>query len=198
MVDELRSEDSPLGALESHLAFDGRCVVRYELAGKKTAVGYDGKTYWQTVDGKSQSVSQAKALRNPYFWQAFAIAQCLQSEPFLGLGSLKLDGSDKAAAQPAFRINLTDESTEEAYLWLSVFGAEGRPVIGLLKSGVALDDEDPIPSVRFVDWQTVANRQLPRKRELVTGLAETVQQTFVNQSCEVVKEVTSGLFGIPE
>jgi hypothetical protein len=193
-VDEMRADGERVGNLEALLARDGKCVVRYDLSGNKTVLGFDGETFWQTTDEKTQSISQAKALRNAYFLQAFVTAQCLKSDAFAGLGTLRLDGSDKAAQRPAFRLNLIDDASEETYLWFSVFGSEGRPDIRLLKAGVALDDDDPLPNVRFADWQTVAGMELPRTRQLIRGLGEIAEQTLVNITCEVLQELDPASF----
>lgn len=193
-LDEVRADEEKIGSLEAFLARDGKCVVRYDLSGKKMAIGFDGEAFWQTIDDKTQSISQAKALRNAYFLQAFIVAQGFKSDALVGLGKLALDGSDKAVQRPAFRLKLIDDASEETYLWLSVFGSEGRPDIRLLKAGPAIDDDDPLPNVRFVDWQSIAGMELPRTREVIQGLGENVEQTLANITCEVLKEVDPSSF----
>jgi hypothetical protein len=91
-------------------------------------------------------------------------------------------------------LNLIDDASEETYLWFSVFGSEGRPDIRLLKAGVALDDDDPLPNLHFADWQTVAGMELPRTRQLIRGLGEIAEQTLVNITCEVLQELDPASF----
>jgi S1-C subfamily serine protease len=194
VIDEVQRDGEKVGSLEALLARDGKCVVRYDVSGKKMSIGFDGETFWQISDDRTQPISQAKALRDAFFLQAFIMAQCLKNDAFAGLGKLTLDGSDKAAQRPAFRLKLIDDASEETYLWFSVFGSEGRPDIRLLKAGAAIDDDDPLPNVRFVDWQTVAGMELPRTRQMIRGLGEIVERSLVNINCEVREKMEADSF----
>ena len=151
----------------------GHILAMHEIDGKRTTVGFDGKNYWmQTPDKPAQEVAAAKAHRDPHFAQAMVIAGLIQAEAWKGAGKLTLDGSDKAAGRLCYRLKLTDAASEEVYVWLSVVNDQLQPEIRLVKSGVGIDDDEPIPSTIYRGWERGSHYELPRERTLVRGLAE--------------------------
>jgi serine protease Do len=194
----LLREGKAAGQQQMTIASGSRCRVDYVLDGKKHSLGTDGKTYWLTLDGKPQEVSQARALRNPHFSQAVVFAALLSPKPLEGLGELALDGADKGRGRLCYRLSATDKESEQLFVWLSVCNDEIQPCVQLQKSGVGIDDEEPISSVAYDEWEETDGLSLPWKATLVRGLAETPELVIDTQSCSALAEIDDAYFQAPK
>jgi serine protease Do len=179
------------------IASDGRARVEYELDGVRTRLGFDGSVHWRQAAGKpTEEITSGKALLDPHFAQAIVLA-CLQSPAAAErYGTLALDGADKAQDRLCYRLSLTDPSSEQLFLWLSVDDAAGQQRVELVKAGVGLDDEEPIPSTIYRDFAASVGLALPARAALVRGLAETEQLEIVTEQASLV-EITSQQFAKP-
>jgi S1-C subfamily serine protease len=195
--DHLLRGQELVGRQTISFAGDGRIRVDYELDGKSRSVIYDGKNYFLLTASGVQTISQARALRDPHFSQAAAVAALWAEKPLAAYGRLQLDGSDKGHGRLCYRLSASDPDSEQFFVWLSVFDDAGRPHVQLQKSGVGIDDDEPIPSVIYDQWQKLALGYLaheaagdvtwPRRRTLVLGLAERPALTCVKQSAAIQK-----------
>jgi hypothetical protein len=195
---EIRRDDAAVGKQLLIASGDGRVRAEYEIDGKRTVAVADGSTYWLLAPGKAvQEVTSAKAILDPHFAQA-AVLGCLLSDQSLArCGELALDGSDKAQGRLCYRLSATDPSSEQLFVWLSVYGSAGTPQIELVKSGVGIDDEEPIPSTIYGDFRPVEGVAIPHQRTLVSGLAEAPGLAIVTTNCELLSETGSELFAAP-
>ena len=70
-------------------------------------------------------------------------------------------------------MSFTDPATsEQLFLWLSVFDSAGQPRLELVKTGVGLDDDELIASTIYSDVKAVHEGLIPFQRTLVQGLKE--------------------------
>jgi hypothetical protein len=178
----------------------GLVRVDYEIDGKRTSVGFDGKTYWlQSGEKEAQEVSAAKAHRDPHFAQGAVMCGLLQPEIWQAAGKLSLAGSDKAAGRLCYRLELTDESSEQLFVWLSVVNEQLQPQIQLLKTGVGTDNDEPIASTVYRQWKRVAHFDLPHERVLVRKLAEEEQLRIVLSPDVMISQTADGaVFQMPK
>ena len=194
----LLKDGKTVGQQQMTIASGSRCRVDYALDGKKYSFGTDGKAFWMSLDGKPQEVSQARALRNPHFSQAVALAALLSPKPLEGLGELALDGADKGRGRLCYRLSATDKESEQLFVWLSVCDDEIQPRVQLQKTGVGIDDEEPISSVIYDKWEQTDGLSLPWKATLVRGLAETPEFVIDTQSCSALAEIDDAFFQAPK
>ena len=191
----LRGED-PVGKQTLHIAEGGRLRADYETDGKGRSVVFDGSGYWMVSSAGVQSVGQARALRDPHFCQAAVLASLMNDKPLARYGALALDGADKARGRLCYRLSVTDAESEQLFVWLSVFGDDGRPRVQLQKSGVGIDDDEPIASVTYDQWQDRGGVRLPMLRKLVLSLAEREELACVTQQV-ATERLDVSLFLIP-
>ncbi|QDU29617.1 Periplasmic serine endoprotease DegP precursor [Anatilimnocola aggregata] len=196
--DVLRQE-AKVGTQSLTFTAGGMVLARYEIDGKVTIAGCDGKTYWlQTADKPAQEISAAKAHRDPHFAQATVLAGLLQKELWQAAGKLALDGSDKAAGRLCYRLSLTDKDSEQLFVWLSVVNDKLQPEIQLVKSGVGIEDDEPIASTIYRQWKTVANLSVPHERTLVRKLSEEELLRIVTTNVTTLGKVEPELFQMPK
>lgn len=158
----------------------GQVLAEHEIEGKLTLVGFNGQSYWlKSPEKPAQEISAAKAHRDPHFAQGALLAGLLQKEIWQQLGKLQLDGADKAAGRLCYRLSLTDAASEQLFVWLSVTNEKLQPNIQLVKSGVGVDDDEPIASTIYRRWEAAANLLLPSERILVRQLKEEELQRIV-------------------
>ncbi|WP_254513543.1 S1C family serine protease [Anatilimnocola floriformis] len=180
IASDIFRQQEKVGTQSMHISSEGGILVSYEIDGKQTRVGYDGKVYWlQSGDNASQEVTTAKAHRDPHFAQAVVLCGLLQPEIWQAAGKLSLAGSDKAAGRLCYRLELTDADSEELCVWLSVVNEQLQPQIQLVKTGVGIDDDEPIASTIYRQWKRAGNYDLPTERVLVRKLAEVEQLRIV-------------------
>jgi len=195
---EIRRGDAVVGKQLLIAAGDGRVRAEYETGGKRTVVVADGSKYWLLAPGKAAGeVTSAKAILDPHFAQAAVLGCLLADQPLARWGELALDGSDKANRRLCYRLSATDPSSEQLFVWLSVYGPAGTPQIELVKSGVGTGDEEPIPSTIYADFRPVEGLSIPYRRTLVTGLAEQPGLDIVTNKCELLGEIGADLFAAP-
>ena len=177
---------------------DGRVRAEYEIDGQRTVVVADGQKYWLLAPGKeTQEVTSAKAIRDPHFAQGAVLSSLLADEPLARWGELALDGSDKAQRRLCYRLSATDPSSEQLFVWLSAYDASGTPWMELVKSGVGIDDGEPIPSTIYSEPRPFEGRELPMRRTLVRGLAEHALLSIVTSQVRPLAEVGDELFAKP-
>jgi hypothetical protein len=160
--------------------------VEYVQAGRRTIIACDGKTCWSDLPDKDpQTIPRGKALLDPHFAQAIALAANAGFDSLSSWGDLALDGSDKAGGRLCYRLSVTDAATTELlFVWLSVADDQGRPHIELVKTGVGLDDDEPIAGTLFADGQMT----------LVRGLAETEDARLAVEQIESLSRVDGAEF----
>lgn len=198
MESDIRRGDELAGQQMLIAAADGRVRVEYTIDGKQTIAIANGSQYWLVAPGKSaQEVSSAKLLIDPHFAQAVVLGSLLADQSLARWGELALDGSDKANSRLCYRLSVTDSSSEQLFVWLSVFGASGQPSIELVKSGVGIDDEEPIPSTLYSDHRPVSGLSVPHRRTLVRGLNERAEYEIVTSQCQLLDEVGNEAFSRP-
>jgi serine protease Do len=184
--EKLMSGDRIVEAYDLTAGTDGRCRLDSTQGEQKTTIACDGQKYWQQVSGKpAEEITPAKASRNPWFSAAMAITALRTGRSPVGFGTWQLDGADKAQGRLAYRMSASDEQGEQFFLWLGYteeirtlprcyqcrVGLVGPPpqhLLQLLKSGVGVDDDEPIPAVVYSDepWLHV------HPMGLVRGLSE--------------------------
>jgi serine protease Do len=171
---EIHRGDAIVGWQTLTIATGGRVRAEYEIDGKRAVVACDGSACWDHLpDRGPRRIERGKAILDPHFAQAVALAAALDSAPFAGWGELALDGSDKANDRLCYRLSLSDPATsEQLFVWLSVFDAEGKPSLELVKTGVGLDDDEQIASTIYSTTQPMEGVAIPQRRTLVLGLAE--------------------------
>lgn len=180
LVSDIFRQENKVGSQTLTFNSQGQVRVEYEIDGKTTALGFDGKTYWlKAADKPAQEVTAAKAHRDPHFSQGAVLDGLLQAEIWQPLGKLSLAGSDKAAGRLCYRLEMNDSSSEQVFVWLSVTNEQLQPTVQLVKSGVGIDDDEPIASTVYRQWKRVANVDLPHERTLVRKLAEEEQLRIV-------------------
>jgi S1-C subfamily serine protease len=196
---EIRRGEEVVGTQMLIVARDGRLRAEYEIDGKSSMVVFDGKQYWDDTPGLDpRTIARGKAILDPHFAQAMAIGALLTEQTLPGWEEIALDGSDKAASRLCYRISATDESSEQLFLWLSVFDDRGQPRIELVKTGVGLDDDEPIAGTLYSDFRAVDSFQIPHKRRLTRGLAEEILLEIATTHCEALSETPDELFAMPE
>jgi hypothetical protein len=179
---------------------EGSLVATYEIDGKKSKVRFSEQKYWiETPDKPTQEVAAAKAHRDPHFAQAVLLAGLLREDIWGEAGKLALQGSDKAAGRLCYRLALTDATSEELFVWLSVVNEHLQPEIQLVKSGVGYDDDETIASTIYRQWKPIAGYQLPMERTLVRKLAEEEVLRIVTTNAQALdKNTPEGLQTVPK
>jgi S1-C subfamily serine protease len=160
--------------VETVVSADRRFVVRVRKADQlKAALVFDGSKFWrQTEADKHEELSYIKAMRDPFALQAMALSFLMSGEADPAWGPVILQGGDKAQRQVAYRLAVGPDDNQ-AYVWLSVFNAAGNPGVALLKTGVGIHDDEPIPSLTYHDWKAAAGITWPHRKLFVRGLLET-------------------------
>jgi hypothetical protein len=196
---EIRRGDEVVGKQTLVILCDGRLRAQHEVDGKLSVSAYNGKSCWDDLaDRDPREISRGKAILDPHFAQALALGALVAEQPLAGWGELALDGADKAGRRLCYRLSATDESSEQLFVWLSVLDSQGQPRIELVKSGVGLDDDEPIPGTLYGDFRAIGSYQVPHRRTLVRGLAEQGTAEIVTTTCEPLSEIDAALFEKPE
>jgi serine protease Do len=194
----LLRDGKAVGKQQMTIASGGRCRVDYSLDGKQRSLGTDGRVWWIQSEGKTLEVSQSRTLRDPHFSSAAVLAALLTTRPLESLGELALDGSDKGRGRLCYRLSATDKDSEQFFVWLSMTDDALRPSLQLQKSGVGIDDDEPIAAVTYDAWEDTAGLSLPWKATLVRGLAETPEMVIATQSCSALAEIEDAFFQAPK
>jgi hypothetical protein len=197
---EIRRGDDVIGKQMLIISRDGRLRAEYKMDGKSAVVAFDGKTCWDDLtDRDARKITRGKAILDPHFAQAIALGALISEQPLAGWGDLQLDGADKAGRRLCYRLSTTDaETSEQLFVWLSVTGDRGQPHIELVKSGVGLDNDEPIPGTLYGELRSIGSFQIPHRRTLVRGLAETPEVEVVTTICEPLSSVDEVTFKKPE
>jgi S1-C subfamily serine protease len=187
-----------VGTAKITVAADGRFAVRVQRQDDVNVVAFDGKSFWRQ-DGKekTEEVPFEKAVRDPLAAHAVAMTLMLRGEAHAAFGSLALDGGDKAQGQVAYRISTAPTEQDPLYVWLSVFDNEGRIGLQLLKTGIGLYDDEPIPALTYHDWKPAAGVNWPHRKVFVKGFAESAGDELRTQSVEAIA-LSDELFRMPE
>jgi serine protease Do len=161
-------------------------AFRVDYAAKKEntsfIAGYDGKVFWKkSSEGIEPNLSFEHAMREPFV--AHANAMLLWKN--VGATSaipVSLQGGDKAQQQVAYRLAVSPDKQDPLYIWLSVFNANGTPAVSLLKTGISLHNDEPIPAMSYRSWNKFQGHLWPAEFSLVTGLREDLQQSVTTIS----------------
>jgi hypothetical protein len=193
---KIRRAEEMVGKQTLVISRDGRLRAEYEIDGKTAVIAFDGKTCWDDLaDREPREIARGKAILDPHFAQAVALGALVAEQPLAGWGDLALDGADKAGRRLCYRLSATDaESSEQLFVWLSVLDDRGQPKIELVKSGVGLDDDESIPAALYGDFRPLGSYQIPHRRTLVRGLAESAQMEVVTTKCEPLSSVEAAWF----
>jgi serine protease Do len=199
LVSEIRRDGEVVGKQTLVLTGDGRLRADYEIDGRRIIVACDGQECWTSLPGRDvQVVPRGKAILDPHFAQAAALSLLLEGGKLDAWGQVQLDGADKADRRLCYRLSATDaETTEQLFVWLSVFDHAGQPHVELVKTGVGTDDDEPIASTLYGDWREAAGLLLPHERTLVRGLDESIELSVVTISAEAVDRVEDEQFRTP-
>ncbi len=178
---EIRRDGIIVGDQTITIGRDGQLRVEYSIDGNRTTIVCDGQQCRKTPPaGQTQVISRGKALLDPHFAQGVALSILFDKRAEKNWGNLALNGADKAGGRWCYRLSITEtETSEQLFLWLSVFDAAGRPSVELIKTGVGLEDDEPIAATLYDDWQSRAGLWLPRLRTLVHGLAEKAELSVI-------------------
>jgi hypothetical protein len=196
---EIRRGEDVVGKQTLVIAREGCLRAEHEIDGKLSVVAFDGKICWDDLQGRDpREITRGKAILDPHFAQAIAIGALLTEQPFAGWGELQLDGADKADRRLCYRLSATDESSEQLFVWLSVLDDRGQPRIELVKSGVGLDNDEPIAATLYGDFKPIGSYSIPQRRTLVRGLAEVVVLDVATSKCEPLSTVEAEMFVKPE
>jgi S1-C subfamily serine protease len=197
---EIRRTNTLVGDQTLVIATGGRIRVEFEIEGKRAIIASDGKKHWiHLPDQKPQTIERGKAFLNPHFAQAAALALSLGAFSPRDLGELALDGSDKAAGQICYRLSITDPATsEQLFLWFRAFDDSDGPQLALVKTGIGLDDDEPIASTLFSDFQLIGKALISNRRTLVHGLAEISDLAIVTSSVSALDTISDDTFQIPD
>jgi S1-C subfamily serine protease len=196
-TEEIVRDNEVIGTATIVLAADGRFRVSIERKDERGAVGFDGKSFWrQDGQEKAEEVPFKKAVREPLAAHAVAMTLMLRGESHESFGMLALDGGDKAQRQVAYRLSTTPAEQDPLYVWLSVFGSEGRLGLQLLKTGVGLYDDEPVPALACYDWKSRVGINWPHRKVYVKGFAETAGEELHTKSVEPMS-VSDELFRMP-
>lgn len=182
---EIRRGDDSVGSQTLTVASGGRVRAEYEIDGKRTVVACDGKACWDHLpDRPPRSIERGKAVLDPHFAQGVALSALVEGG-FDSWGDLALDGSDKANDRLCYRLSLTDPATsEQLFIWLSVFDSSGQPRIELVKTGVGLDDDESIASSIYSEFRPASSLPMPRERTLVRGLSEQAVVSIITMAAD--------------
>lgn len=195
--DIVRGEDV-VGTAKIIIAADGRFKVSVDHMGDSITVAFDGKSFWrQNGKEKAEEVPFEKAIREPLAAHAVAVTLMLRGESHDAFGVLSLDGGDKAQSQVAYRISTTPAEQDPLYTWLSVFDDKGQLGVQLLKTGIGLHDDEPIPALTCHDWKSVAGIHWPHRKVYVKGLAEAAGDEVRTKTVEPIA-LSDELFRIPQ
>jgi serine protease Do len=196
--EELRSSGEKAGTVTLIIAADQRFVARRERKGDSLTLAFDGESYWrQDGDDDAEEVSFEKAMRDPLGPYALAMGCLIAGRPHESLGNMVLQGGDKAQRQISYRIAAAPNGNDPVYLWLSVFDADGDAGVSLLKSGIGIHDDEPVPALAYSQWQETAGVNWPHRKVQVKGFAESPGDEIVTQSVKPA-EITEATFRMPQ
>src|SRR4029077_12608073 len=122
------------------------------------------KDCWNDLpDRQPQRIERGKAFLDPHFAQGIALSIMLGLSEPAEWGELALDGADKAGGRLCYRLSITDKVTsEQLYLWLSAQEGVAKLKLQLVKTGVGLDDDEPIESTVYGDVIAIREASLPQ------------------------------------
>src|SRR4029077_6880779 len=94
-----------------------------------------------------------------------------------------------------YRLSITDKVTsEQLYLWLSAQEGVAKLKLQLVKTGVGLDDDEPIESTVYGDVIAIREASLPQNYVLVRGLKEDRSLKIINGEIGVASETPAFQF----
>lgn len=191
-------DDEKVGTQKLVVARDGRLRVEYDINSKRTVVACDGVKCWDDLpDREPREITRGKAILDPHFAQGIALAAMISDKPLAGWGELALDGSDKADGRLCYRLSVTDASSEQLFLWLTFSPNPAEP-LELIKTGVGLDDHEPIPSTLLSDFRQIGSYQIPHRRILVQGISESTAFEIRTTSCKAASTFDEMTFALPQ
>ena len=191
--DHVQRDGEKIGEQELWLTSDGRFCLDFSIGTEKARYVFDGKHYYSIAGETTSKLTLVESKLSLPVVQATSMAATVQSQPFSALGDMTLDGSDKAKDQNAYRMKLVDDETDNFFVWISMYGDNGRPSSRLLKAAAEKDCDDK-GGVTFDDWESVGPLKIPLVREFVSGLDEKQIMAVVNQDAQWIEEIDEDLF----
>ncbi len=194
IVDTIERAGKRVGQQELHVSLDGRFKCGWNVDGEKQTYLFDGKKFYTSKNDEVFSeLTLVEAKLSLPIVQALSLTAVLHEQPFQPLGEFLLDGSDKALAQNAYRIKLTDHQEDPFYFWLRMYDPEtGLPAERLLKASADPDGDEG--AVTFHDWQDLDGLTFPARREFVIHLDESNMLTLNHQSHQWLDKTDDTLF----
>ena len=193
LTDRVERNGEKIGEQKLWLASDGRFCLDFAIAGEKSRYVFDGKRYYSIAGEATSALTLVESKLSLPIVQAISMTAAVQKQPFATLGDMTLDGSGKATDQNAYRMKLVDEEEDGFFVWISMYGDNGRPASRLLKAA-AEKDCDEKGGVTFDDWKSVGPLKIPLRREFVSGLEEKQIMVVVNQDAQWVEKIDEELF----
>ena len=193
LTDRVERDGEKIGEQKLWLASDGRFCLDFAIAGEKLRYVFDGKKYYSIAGETNSTLSLVEAKLSLPVVQAMSMTAAFQQQPFSTLGDLTLDGSGKATDRNAYRMKYMDEDADGFFVWIGMYGENGRPSSRLLKAAADKDCDDK-GGVTFEDWKSVGPLKIPLRREFVSGLEEKHIMAVVNQDAQWVEEIDEDLF----
>ena len=195
LVDEIFEDGKLIGTQQMWLAADGRIRVDTSLGGdgNNETFQFDGEGFFAISNGKAKRMSLVEAKLSLTLSQAVAMSSLFQDQPLEMFGKSQIDGAGKALGQNAYRIKLLDDDQDHFFIWLSMYGDNGRPAVELMKASAHKDCKEN-GGVTFSDWEQIGPVRIPMKRFFVSGLTEKEKLTISNRDAKWIDEVDESWF----
>ena len=187
-MDQIERGGKVVGSQQLLIAANGDFKVSRTLDGETARFVCRNKQLHKIEAEGTKELSLVEYKLCPEAIQATAIAAANGWLDLGMFGELRLDGSDKAGAQRAYRMKCLDEDDDSFYFWLSVFDQHGNDNIRLLKAGADIDckhDYGGIVFSRLVGpiggsrtWGTKDGRWASRANQ--AGLFETIKRAGIH------------------
>jgi serine protease Do len=191
----LRANGQPAGKQTLHIAGDGRFRVQHFMEGQQAEYTFDGKDFWKKGDNDvPEKMTYLKARLTPVLVQVFSYSSLFNPNPYEIFGDLRIDGSDKSQASPAFRLKTVDAKSDWFFVWATLFNQKGELDIRLSKASADLNADGTSGAVCFGEWKEITGIVFPHRRDFVTGLGEVIQKSAVVKDIKVVDGIDSELF----
>lgn len=195
LVDSLEREEEVVGKQELWLATDGKFRIRWQMEDESKTILFDGRKYFMKMTGEpAEEISLVQAKLQLPVVQAISLTAMLQKNAFAAQGKTMIDGGDKALQEIAYRLRVTDVEDDPFFVWLRMYDNEtGLPAARLLKASPEKDCNEK-GGVTFTQWKEAEGTFIPRRREFVRGLEESVFLRLINESCQWLEDTDRNLF----
>ncbi len=174
--DDLLRDGQVVGRAETTLLKDGRWQLDWHDTGHRRTFWFDGQGHFTRVDEATRPLTLAEA---KLVWEinaTWGLALVNIPEYRMVLGTETLEGSDKAAGLPAFRLKFVDPDRDWFFAWLTGLNPMSNiHRIELTKMAPDQDCDRTAGGVTFAAWSNCDGWQLPSRRTHIRSLLETEQ-----------------------